>query len=113
MIFDVQWVRPSLSAVVRRGVTTNRVVVFKRRGKAIPIVKPRPPKRKRKAQAPKVYRRDMEAVGKKYKTVCISLPVEELADFDAMAKRCQMARSDFLRRAARHFIVKIDSPGYP
>jgi hypothetical protein len=39
--------------------------------------------------------------------VCVSMPPAELAAIDAMAKRCQMNRSAFVRAAAEYFIEHV------
>lgn len=79
-----------LSATIRRGAVTNRVRVAKQ--------PQRSPGTRRKA-----YRADPEVRGLDTTTVCISLPIGELESMDATCERVQMARSHFLRQAAKHF----------
>jgi hypothetical protein len=61
------------------------------------------PKRVRERPEPKRYRADRPNIGKGTKTVCVSLPPEELAWLDRMAERCQTSRSHFIRQAVKHF----------
>lgn len=53
------------------------------------------------------YRKDPSTRGLDYVVTCISLPVGELAVIDEACERAQMARSHFLRQAAKHFIAKV------
>lgn len=81
-------------AEVVRGRKTNRVVV-KRRADPSP------------QRALRRYRKDPLTRGLDYTTVCVSLPVEELAALDIVCARVQMARSHFIRQAVKHFAAQI------
>lgn len=53
------------------------------------------------------YRKDPALNGLDVAITCISLPVAELAEIDAICERLQMARSHFLRLAAKSFAEKV------
>lgn len=87
------------------GKKTNRVKVQTRRGrpagrKAEPI-EPSPQRAKNR------LKQDPSVRGKLYVTTCFSIPVDELVDLDAACERVQMARSQFIRQAVKHFAVKV------
>lgn len=86
--------KPTMTAVVS-GKRTNRVRVKRGATSA--------------GTATRRYRKDPNTRGLDTVTVCISLPVEELVALDAMCERTQMARSHFLRQAAKHFATKVTS----
>lgn len=81
---------PTASARVIRGVKTNRMKRSKSPGSVLSR-----------------YRKDPTTRGFDCTTVCISVPVAELAEMDAFAERCQMARSHMIRQAVKHFIAKV------
>jgi hypothetical protein len=80
------------SATITRGAKTNRVRV-KRVARSAGTAMAR-------------YRADPTVRGLETAIVCISMPAEELAALDAACERTQMARSHFLRQAAKHFAEK-------
>lgn len=84
--------KPMASATIE-GKRTNRVKVRRRATSA--------------GTALRRYRQDPAVRGHDVVTVCICLPVAELAAIDAMCERVQMARSHFLREAAKHFSSKV------
>lgn len=53
------------------------------------------------------FRKDPSTRGLDYAVICASLPIAELEAIDAACQRVQMARSHFLRQAAKHFIEQI------
>ena len=86
---------PTFSAEVVTGKMTNRVKV---RATSAP----------RTARQPKRYKADpTRGQGEGYRIVCISMSPAELAELDAFAERVQMARSHLIRRAVKHFRVKV------
>lgn len=92
---------PITSATVIRGATTNRVKLRVKRG----TPKPKRVHGETSAQrATKRYRADPSIRGKLYVVICISLPVEDLVEFDAAAERARMSRSAFLRHAAKKLL---------
>lgn len=103
------------SARIEHGAVGNRVRVYKRPGRA-PKPKLGPKQRGTPGRKPKLgpkqrraasYRKDRTTAGRPYKVICISIPVDELVVLDAFADRVQMARSDVLRQAAKHFRVQV------
>lgn len=79
------------SATVSRGKKTNRLKI----------------KRKADMQAQRAvhrYKQDPTARGMDVVVIGVSLPVRELAIIDAACEQMQMARSHFLREAARQLI---------
>jgi predicted transcriptional regulator len=116
----------SASARIMRGKNTNRVRTDGSRGRI-----PKQPKPARKAYAGsgrkkgskssmkpapiltsaaalRRYRRDPLVRGLDTTQTTISLPVEELARIDELARRVQMSRSCFLRQAAKYFAVYLE-----
>ena len=85
------------SATIARGVTTNRVRVKKRVARRTVSA----------GTAKARFRKDPLTRGLDYVCICISLPVAELEQLDSWSERVQMARSHFLRQAAKHFAAKI------
>lgn len=88
-------VAPAASAEIVTGKTTNRVKV-KRRARTTGTAMVR-------------FKKDPSTRGLDYVQLSISVPVGELAQIDAWAERAQMARSHFLRQAAKHFAAKVFS----
>lgn len=84
--------KPTLSARIE-GKRTNRVKV--KRAAASP------------GTAMRSYRQDPTVRGMDTVVIAVSLPAGELAALDAMCERVQMARSHFLRQAAKHFAEKV------
>lgn len=82
------------SATIERGVVSNRV----KKVRKTPV---RPKDRTVR------YRKDTSTLGKLYTKICISIPVDELAVMDAFAYRVQMARSELIRQAVKHFRAKV------
>lgn len=80
------------SASIVRGKTTNRVRVRNT------VIDPSP------QRALHRFRKDPSTRGRVYVTICICLPVDELAVIDETAERIEMARSHFLREAAKRFV---------
>ncbi len=84
--------KPTMTASLS-GKRTNRVRVKRRAVSA--------------GTATRRYLKDPSTRGLDTAIVCISLPVEELVALDAVCERTQMARSHFLRQAAKHFAEKV------
>jgi hypothetical protein len=87
-------VRIITTATIEKGAKANRVRV------------------KRKASAStratvNRYRQDPAVRGMDTVITCISLPVAELDAIDGVCERVQMARSHFLRQAAKHFAAYV------
>jgi hypothetical protein len=85
--------KPTLSATIV-GKRTNRLKVNK-------------PKPTSSGNARRRYAKDPEVRAMDVVTLCISMPVVELVELDAMCERTQMARSHFLRQAVKHFTAKV------
>ena len=79
--------KPTFSADIVAGVTTNRI---RERNQPRPAASPR---RKR-------YRSDAKAKGRAFVTVCVSMPVTDLQVIDEAAEAAEVNRSQFLRDAA-------------
>jgi hypothetical protein len=104
------------SAVIERGVMTNRVVV--KRVRRTTEVLPRVARAPRERRRVKRYRADpalataggavaTKGKGKGSIQACIAFPPNELAQLDRMAERVQMSRSHFVRQAVKYLGEKI------
>lgn len=65
------------------------------------VIAPPPKAKARRTREPQRYLKDRSTRGRPYKTICVSIPVDDLAVIDAEAARLKMARSELLRAAAR------------
>ena len=101
------------ASAVTDGAITGRVILLGpqggRRKKGDPPVK----KPARPSSAPRRFRADRETRGKGTVQVCVGLPLDELESLDAMADRCQMSRSHFIRQSVKHFGAKVFPDGRP